>query len=176
MRSAGEWPVARRIDTRRLILEPLRVAHADAMVSVLADDALYEYTGGAPPTLEELRARYARQVCGSSPGRTYGWLNWLVREREYGGTVGAVQATLSRKQHEMVAEVAWLIGISYQRRGYATEAAEAMVAWLGHNDVVVVAAQISPRHAASVAVAERLGLTATSTVIDGETRWTRRRA
>jgi len=165
MRSAGEWPVARRIDTRRLILEPLRVAHADAMVSVLADDALYEYTGGAPPTLEELRARYARQVCGSSPGRTYGWLNWIVREREYGGTVGAVQATLSRKQHEMVAEVAWLIGISYQRR-----------AWLGHNDVVVVAAQISPRHAASVAVAERLGLTATSTVIDGETRWTRRRA
>jgi hypothetical protein len=56
MRSAGDWPVARRIDTRRLMLEPLRVSHADEMVFVPEDEALYEYTGGRPATLEELRA------------------------------------------------------------------------------------------------------------------------
>ena len=41
----------------RLTLEPLRVDHAPAMVEVLADPALYEFTGGRPPTLDELTAR-----------------------------------------------------------------------------------------------------------------------
>jgi RimJ/RimL family protein N-acetyltransferase len=175
MQSSGEWPAATRIDTRRLILEPLRVAHADEMVFVLGDEALYEYTGGAPPTLEELRVRYARQVSGRSPDRTRGWLNWTVREREHRTAVGTVQSTLAWEEQDMVAEVAWVIGVCHQRRGYATEAAEAMVAWLGRHDVIVVAAPIDPRHAASITVATRLGLTATCTVLDGETRWTRRR-
>jgi RimJ/RimL family protein N-acetyltransferase len=50
-----------------------------------------------------------------------------------------------------------------------------MVAWLGRHDVIVVAARVNPRHAASIAVATRLGLTATCTILDGETRWTGRR-
>jgi len=37
MGSAAEWPAARRIDTRRLILDPLRVSDADEMVFVLGD-------------------------------------------------------------------------------------------------------------------------------------------
>jgi RimJ/RimL family protein N-acetyltransferase len=166
---------ATRIDTRRLILEPLQVTHADEMVFVLGDAALYKYTDGAPPTLEELRARYARQVSGRSPDRTHGWLNWIVREREHRTAVGTVQTTLAWEEHAMVAEVAWIIGVSHQRRGYATEAVEAMLAWLGRHDVILVAAHIDPRHIASITVATRLGLTATCTVLDGETRWTRQR-
>jgi RimJ/RimL family protein N-acetyltransferase len=176
MRSAAEWPVARRIDTRRLILDPLRVSDSHEMVFVLGETALYEYTGGAPPSLEELRSRYARQTIGHSPDHSRGWLNWIVRERVRRTAVGLVQATVSHERHGMVAEIAWLIGVPDQGRGYATEAAEAMIAWLGHNDVSHVSAQINPRHAASIAVAQRLGLTATGTVIDGETRWTLQRS
>jgi len=62
--------------------------------------------------------------------------------------------------------------VPHQRRGYAIEAAKAMVAWLGRHEVIVVAARINPRHAASIAVAIRLGLTATCANLDGETRWT----
>src|ERR1022692_1610019 len=100
MRSSGDWPALTRIDTRRLILEPLQVAHAEEMVFVLGDAALYEYTGGAPPTLEELRARYARQVSGRSPDRTQGWLNWIVRERERLSAVGTVQTNLVREEDD----------------------------------------------------------------------------
>jgi RimJ/RimL family protein N-acetyltransferase len=146
------------------------------MVFVLGDKALYGYTGGAPPSLEELRSRYARQVAGRSPDHGRGWLNWIVRERGRRTAVGLVQATVSHEVHGMVAEIAWLIGVSHQGRGYATEAAEAMVAWLGHNDVNDVSAHINERHAASIAVAQRLGLTATGTIIDGETRWTLQRS
>jgi len=48
----------------RIQLSPLTVHHAPAMVSVLADPSLYLFTGGTPPTLEELTARYARQAVG----------------------------------------------------------------------------------------------------------------
>lgn len=163
------------IDTPRLILEPLRVAHADEMVSLLGAASLYEYTGGAPSTLEELRVRYARQAGGHSPDGARGWLNWIVRQREGRTAVGTVQSTLVCDEQDMVAEIAWVIGVSHQRRGYATEAAEAMVEWLGRHGVIQIAAHIDPRHLASRTVATRLGLTATGTVLDGETLWTGRR-
>jgi RimJ/RimL family protein N-acetyltransferase len=149
----------------------LRISHAEEMVFVLGDEALYEYTGGAPPTLEELRARYARQISGGSPDGAHGWLNWILREREHHSAVGIVQATLSHEEQDVVAEVAWIIAVAHQRRGYAAEAAGAIVAWLRRNDVISVAAHIDPRNAASAAVAKRLGLTPTCTVVDGETRW-----
>ena len=66
---------ARPLNTERLALEPLTIDHAAEMVAVLADPALYEFTGGEPPGEAELTARYARQT--SNPA----WLNWIVRER-----------------------------------------------------------------------------------------------
>jgi RimJ/RimL family protein N-acetyltransferase len=142
------------------------------MVLVLGDAALYEYTGGAPPTLAELRARYARQVSARSPDGVQGWLNWIVREHGRLTAVGTVQTTLVREEEDIVAELAWVIGVAHQRRGYASEAAAAMVAWLTHHDVRTVVAHIHPKNAASIAVATRLGLAATRAVVDGETRWT----
>jgi RimJ/RimL family protein N-acetyltransferase len=142
------------------------------MLSVLGDAAVHEHTGGAPPTLGELRARYASQVSGRSPDHTQGWLNWIVRERGHLTAVGTVQSTLVYEEEDMAAELAWVIGAPHQRRGYATEAAAAMVAWLTRRDVMTVAAHIHPNNAASIAVARRLGLAATRTLIEGETRWT----
>ena len=72
--------------TARLDLEPLRVEHADEMVDLLADRALYAfYADEASPTLDELRERYARQVRGAL-GRTAReiWHNWILRERADG--------------------------------------------------------------------------------------------
>jgi RimJ/RimL family protein N-acetyltransferase len=145
------------------------------MLLVLGDRALSEYTGGAPPSLDELRTRYTTQVAGTSPDGARGWLNWIVREREHRAVVGAVQATLSMAEGDLVAEGAWLVGTRYQRHGYATEAAEAMLVWLARHGVVAFAAYINPRHAASIGVARRLELTATGAVVDSETRWARRR-
>ena len=53
-----------------ITLEPLRVDHASEMVEVLGDPALYEFTGGESPTLDELTARYAHQIGGASPDGT----------------------------------------------------------------------------------------------------------
>jgi RimJ/RimL family protein N-acetyltransferase len=69
-------PVA--LETPRLTLEPLRPTHAEEMAPLLADERLYTFTGGRPPTLDELRARYARQAAGRSPDGVERWCNWIA--------------------------------------------------------------------------------------------------
>jgi hypothetical protein len=56
----SDGPGGDRIVTTRLELAPLAVRDAEEMVAVLGDERLRTFTGGRPPTLEELRARYAR--------------------------------------------------------------------------------------------------------------------
>jgi RimJ/RimL family protein N-acetyltransferase len=141
------------------VIEPLRVDHAAEMVGVLSDPAIYEFIGGAPPTAEELAARYARQV--GHPG----WLNWIVRED--GRAVGTVQATVT----ENVAVLAWVLAPRAQGRGLATAAARAVMDLLRGEGITDFRAYIHPDHAASQAVARRLGLHPTDVVYDGEIRW-----
>ena len=148
-------------------LSPLTVDHAGAMVGVLSDPSLYEFTGGTPPTLEELTARYARQAVGHSADGTEQWLNWVVLLDST--PVGFVQATVVDDS----AEIAWVISPSVQGRGLATEAARAMSELLSAAGVRRLVAHVHPDHAASARVAERLGLRRTDVVEDGEIRWVR---
>lgn len=158
--------------TDRLDLVPLRVADAGEMVSVLADPALYAYIGGAPPSRADLVRRFRAQVAGRSPDGREAWHNWIVRERTSGAATGFVQATIV-VDGPPSAEIAWVIGTSWQGRGYATEAARALVAWLEGRGVRSVVAHIHPDHRASAAVAERAGLAPTDELVDGERVWRR---
>ena len=58
MSALEDWPSAPTLRTARLSLEPLRVDHAEEMAPLLDDARLFDYTGGSPMTLEELRSRY----------------------------------------------------------------------------------------------------------------------
>ena len=169
--NSSPWPVGRTIETARLTLEPLRINHADEMVSVLDDEGLYEFTGGQPMTLDELRDRYAIQAVGHSPDGAQGWLNWIVRQRATGLVIGTVQATLHDAGGALTAELAWVIGSRHQGSGFAKEAAAAMLIWLRGHRVGSFTAHIRPDHAASIAVARHLGLSIIDTVIDGEISW-----
>jgi RimJ/RimL family protein N-acetyltransferase len=141
------------------------------MVHVLADAALYEYTGGAPPTLDQLRHRYDAQSAGrSSDGRQW-WCNWIVTVLGEDVPVGYVQATVERGRDEMEAVISWVIRPEAQGRGLATEAARAMISWLAQYDVARFAAYIHPEHDASARVAAKLGLHRTAITHKGEIRW-----
>ena len=157
----------------RLDLVPLAVGDADEMIGVLADPGLYAYTGGEPPALEPLRARFARLVVGRSGGGAQVWHNWVVRVRATGEAAGTVQATVEVVRP--VAEIAWVIGVPWQGRGYASEAGRALVAWLTAAGVMEIIAHIHPGHAASGGVAARVGLAPTALVEDGEVLWRRTR-
>jgi len=166
-----DWPKPARLRSPRLLLEPLQVQHAEEMAPLLDDPGLHTFIGGEPATLEELRARYGRQVVGRSPDGAERWLNWIVRRDEDGCAVGTVQATVTEPDAVLAAEVAWIIGTNYQHRGYARESSLAMVTWLRQHGVHTIAAHVHPQHDASAAIAAALGLSATETVVDGELRW-----
>jgi RimJ/RimL family protein N-acetyltransferase/predicted N-acetyltransferase YhbS len=157
------------IKTARLELRPLEVDDAAEMVSVLADPALHAYTGGTPLDVDALRARFGQLVVGHSGDGREIWHNWVVREALTGQAVGTVQATVTDDGH--AAEVAWVIGVPWQRRGFAAEAAAAAVEWLEGRGATSITAFIHPDHSASEGVARSLGLEPTAAVVDGERAW-----
>lgn len=165
------WPVAAPLASPRLRLEPLAVHHAEEMVGVLADPSLYSFTGGEPPTLGRLRIRYAGQSTGQSPTGETGWLNWIIRDRGSDTALGYVQATLTRDHGALIADAGWLVKPDAQGAGIATEAVREMVTWLRTQHVTRVRASIRPDHVTSAGVAERVGLTPTDVVVDGERVW-----
>jgi RimJ/RimL family protein N-acetyltransferase len=165
------WPGASRLATKRLVLEPVRVAHADEMASLLDDDRLHAFTGGRPATLDELRKRYARQLVGHSADASEHWCNWIARHRVSGSAVGWMQATVSGEREALVAEIAWTIAPRFQRRGHAREASAEVLTWLCAQRVGLIIAHIHPAHDASMAVARALGLTPTDQIAAGEVRW-----
>ena len=137
------------------------------MVAVLADADLYTYTGGSPPTVEELTRRYEALVAGSgSDGEL--WCNWIMRIGDGGPEIGFVQATVSGQE----AAVAWVVGLAWQGAGFAKEALAAMNTWLIGAEVRRLVAHIHPKHLASQGVAKSAGFVRTRAVDeDGEEVW-----
>jgi RimJ/RimL family protein N-acetyltransferase len=155
------------IATARLVLEPLRVEHADELAAVLGDPALHRFIGGRPLKPAELRRRYERLVAGS-PDRGVEWRNWAIRLVAEDRLVGTMQATLCDGE----AVIAWVVGTPWQGRGIASEAARALVARLREEDPGrTVVAHVHPAHAASADVARAAGLAPTGRLHDGEARW-----
>jgi RimJ/RimL family protein N-acetyltransferase len=161
---------AEAIATARLDLTPLTPADAAEMVTVLSGEALYAFTGGSPPTLDELRDRYTRQAVGRSADGLEAWHNWIIRTRPDRAAIGFVQATVIDRRR---AEIAWVIGLAWQRRGYATEAAMALVAWLEALGISHISANIHFANTASASVARHVGLEPTARFVDGEQVWER---
>lgn len=156
-----------QLQTARLVLSPLKPADAHEMIEVLAEPVLYEFTGGRPPSLEELEARYRAQVAGPLAGDQV-WHNWILRLIPSQIAIGFVQATMIGN----ASDVAWLIGTRWQGQGYATEAVIEMCRWLTSNGAERLTAHIHPDHLASERVAAAAGLQPTDEIDDeGEVVW-----
>jgi RimJ/RimL family protein N-acetyltransferase len=154
--------------TERLDLLPITRAHAPAMFEVLKDESLYAFTGGSPPADVETLARlYAFWEQRRSPDGAELWLNWVMRLRDQAEWVGHLQAGVQPNH----TSIAWTVGAKWQRVGYATEAATAVLAWLLDLGVRDIRASIHPAHAASIRVAERLGFHRTTESSGTELIW-----
>lgn len=182
---------AQPIVTARLALVPLGPEHSGEMATVLSDPGLFRFIGGGPPSPQALHARYEALAAGSGdPGVS--WCNWVIRltdpgclagdpgcltgdggwlSGERGRLTGTVQATITAAAGPLVAEVAWVVGRRWQGHGIATEAARALVGWLGQQAVQTVIAHIHPGHRASMGVAAAAGLTPRDRWQDGEREW-----
>ncbi|HTT10968.1 MAG TPA: GNAT family N-acetyltransferase [Burkholderiaceae bacterium] len=123
MTDAGPACTMRTIEAGRVILEPQTAAHADAMFAVLTDPAIYTYENAPPPSVEWLRARFARLESRRSPDGRESWLNWVVRLGP-SELIGYVQATVHPNGSALIA---YEFASAYWGRGLAREATAALM-------------------------------------------------
>ena len=143
------------IETERLWCEPVTAAHADAMFPVLSDRRIYTYLPEQPPSsVDALRERYGFLSLVKSPDGTESWLNWILRLRSTRVPIGFYQATV-RPAH---CSIAYVLDPEHWRKGYATEASNAILTHLFETyRMAAVTVESSVRNEASVALVKRLG-------------------
>ena len=156
------------IRAARLRLVPLAAEQVEELSRLLADPRLHQFIG--PSTTPELRRRLTRQLQGPETPGVY-WCNWALHEVETDRLVGTVQATISSRDDGLAAAIAWTVGVPWQRRGLAQEAALALVHWLREAGGTKLIAYIHPEHKASQSVARAAGLAPTAEWLDGEIAW-----
>ncbi len=155
-----------RIVADAVVLEPLSPADAHELAPLLDDPGLHQFIGGEPLSEQELEARYRRLVNGAPADSGAVWLNWTLRRRADDLAVGTAQATVVGTS----AALAWVVASRWQGHGYASQAAQALVAWAGGRGLTATA-NIHPGHAASERVASRAGLRPTDESAAGERVW-----
>jgi ribosomal-protein-alanine N-acetyltransferase len=150
-------PDVERMDflrTAELVLEPLTVAHAEAMFPVLSEPELYRYLDyGPPPSVEHVRSVYAKLERRKSPDGSEGWLNWIVYLGSR-GPIGFVQATVVSNRR---CWVAYLLSSAHWGHGYAQAATAAMLEHLsGKYRAAEFLATVENANARSISLLERL--------------------
>ncbi|MFT3692367.1 MAG: GNAT family N-acetyltransferase [Kofleriaceae bacterium] len=125
--------------------EPLGQIHAEGLFAALSPPETHRYLSQPDvTTLEALRDRIDRLVHGPAS-----WINYVVLVD--GVIVGRLEAT----RYDDYAEIAYVIGPAYQRRGYGREG----VRWLVDVLATECWASIHPDNARSIHLVETLGFT-----------------
>ena len=148
-----EPSVNARLETERLILEPQAVAHAPEVFKALQDPSLYTYIASPPPQdLEALSARFQQLESRRSPDGKVHWLNWVLVERQSGGLVGKIDASLEATGQAEFGCILFSPG-----RGFATEALVVVLPHLARMGATHFRATVTVGNHASRRVLEKLG-------------------
>jgi RimJ/RimL family protein N-acetyltransferase len=139
--------------TERLVLRGWRPGDFEAHAEMCADAEAQRFLGG--PLDREQSWRSLAVHVGHWHLRGYG--NWALERRSDGRLIG--RAGLWNPEGWFGVEVGWKLARDVWGHGYATEAAAASAAWAWRSlDVEHLISVIDPANAASLAVAERLGM------------------
>lgn len=153
--------------TERLDLEPVHSAHAAEVWPQLNDGRMWKYfPSRRPATLDDLRRLYDKWQRGSAHPNEV-WCNWLCRERSSGTLIGGMQATVFPQQGDSY--IAYAVYPLHQRKGYAREAARAVIAYVRDAyGVERFMAEMDTRNVPSQRLAESLGFVRAESVDAGE--------
>lgn len=140
------------IATRRLILEPFGEGDLDDLHALNRDANAMRFLDGVR-TREQTEAELGRILAvASQPGCG----GWSIREREAGAWIGRVgiKPPADGNEHELL----YALRTSFWGKGYATEAAAAVLARTFASGVDRVMACAVPANGASVAVMKKIGM------------------
>jgi RimJ/RimL family protein N-acetyltransferase len=123
-------PVIPTLETARLRLRPHHPEDFADCAAMWADPIVTRYIGGRPFSAEEVWARLLRYA-GHWSWMGYGY--WVIERKQDGAFAGELGfADLKRDLVPAlhgVPELGWVLAARAHGQGYATEAAQAVVAW-----------------------------------------------
>jgi RimJ/RimL family protein N-acetyltransferase len=144
------------LESPRLLLVPLADEHLPGLHAINSDAAVMTYIGdGAPLTLRQSQ-QMIDTVRQHWAERGMSW--WALLDKDGGDMVGAAALQPLDERSTNPPEIGWRLRRSSWGRGYATEAAGAIVDYarrLGQRRLVAIA---HPANLASLAVMHRLGM------------------
>lgn len=141
------------ITTERLRLRPATMEDVDFWVDLHADPEVNRFVGAYTPERAEDRLR---RISDSWAARGYGLC--VVELLDGGEAIG--RSGLNWWDEFGETEIGWTFRREHWGRGYATEAAQAVLDWgFGRLELDQITAMIHADNQASAAVAERLGFT-----------------
>lgn len=152
-------------ETERLRAARWLPSDAEAALTIYGDPLVTRYIGGRTwPDLEAAKAGIEGYIrCYTEWGAQLGGFPLFRRSDD--ALVGAALVKFLPGLDRTAPptgdlEIGWHLARRYQGMGFATEAGRAVIAYaLEHHPVDVVHAVIEPENVASIAVAERLGMT-----------------
>lgn len=144
--------------TERLLARPPRPGDRDGYRALFRDPAIEEWLRPAPLPPFGDEDIDGMLIADEAHWQSHGFGPWALLDREDGGLVGRGGLRWTEIGGRKVAELPWTIASRRQGRGLASEAAAAAVAWAGTIEIDELVALIRPENAASLRVAEKVGL------------------
>ncbi len=150
--------MAREWHTERLLARPPRPEDWDEYRALFSDPAIEEWLRPPPlrpfgddDLLEMLHADELHwQVNDFGP--------WVLTDRDDGSLLGRGGLRWLELEGSLIAELPWTIAPRRQGEGLASEAAAAAIEWAATIGLAELVALIRPENAASLRVAEKIGL------------------
>ena len=137
-------------NTPRLALRRFRPGDADDLYEYLSDPRVYRFEPGEP--LDRGQASQRAAEMAASPHF------WAVELRSAGKVIGQIYLKQIEPAEQLTCELGYILGPAYQRQGYGTEAAAALVRQaLTVDGMHRVVAHCNPENTASWKLLEKIG-------------------
>ena len=153
--------------TERCYLREITLDDMDDLFALYAQPGITDYT--EPLYERPAEEQYTRDYIDKMY-RFYGYGMWLVCDRESGELIGRAGFSHQDLGEEIVLEMGYIIGVPYQRQGYATEVCQKLIEFARVNlsDFGSLNCFVEPENIASHGLMEKLRFERIGTVKIGE--------
>jgi RimJ/RimL family protein N-acetyltransferase len=159
-----DWP----LETSRLTLRPFLEEDFEALHAMRSNPEVVRYLYEEPTSADQTRSVLDRRIARTSWAKEGDWLAAAVVERESGLTVGDV-ALFWVSERDRTAEIGFISDPRHQGKGFATEAARALVDWaFATAGLHRVIGRTEARNTASTRVLEKLGMRLEAHFVENE--------
>jgi RimJ/RimL family protein N-acetyltransferase len=157
------WP----LKTARLTLRPFLPEDFDAFAGIHGDAEVARWLYNEPRRREEARELFDRKRAGSALLAEDDWMSCAIVEDATGAVVGELVFHWVSEEHR-TGEIGFLVAPAHQGKGYASEAAAALLDWAFSAGFHRVIGRLEPRNIASARVLEKLGMRREALFVENE--------